>query len=94
MLELEQIKRDRADRVAYWYERGVYANFSYADALRAQLPLNADIPLIFHSRQRPQQTTVGELAADADHVASAYYHWLGLRPGLALAAFQPRVHMP
>lgn len=89
MLEMEQIESDRAERIAYWRERGVYADFSFADALRATLPLNDGIPLVFHSRVRPRETTVGEIGRDADHVASAFHHRLGLRASDPIAVMLP-----
>jgi acyl-CoA synthetase (AMP-forming)/AMP-acid ligase II len=89
MLDLATIERDRAERRAYWRSQGVYADRSYADALRGGIAANANMPLVFHSQKRPRETTVGEIGAEADHVASAFYHKLGLRSGDRIAVMLP-----
>src|ERR1700757_4957477 len=88
MTDLETIRRDRAARSARWRAEGVYSDLSYADYVREGAARFADTRLVFHSRQRPTETTVGEMDADAERLAAAFYE-LGLRQGDTLAVMLP-----
>jgi len=88
MTDFETIQRDRAERMAYWRERGVYTDMSYADAIREAMKVGADQRLIFHSRARPHETTAGALNQEAERVAAAF-HNLGLRRGDYIAVMLP-----
>lgn len=88
MLDLDTIARDRAERFAYWRERGVYADFTYADAIRGAVALGGGQRLVFHSRVRPAQTTAAEMDAAAERVARAL-HALGLAAGDKIAVMLP-----
>ncbi len=44
--------------------------------------------MVFHSRGRPFETTVGEVDADSEHVAGALHH-LGVRPGTVVGVMLP-----
>ena len=88
MLDLQTIERDRAERRAYWRARGVYADYTYADAIRDAMTVGADQQLVFHSRVRPQAATAGQVDADAERIAAAFYS-LGLRCGDYIAVMLP-----
>jgi acyl-coenzyme A synthetase/AMP-(fatty) acid ligase len=88
MLDLETIKRDRAARLAHWRERGVYADFTYADAFREGAERHGDVRLVYHSRVRPAETTVRETYARTERLASAFHH-LGLKRGDRIAVMLP-----
>jgi acyl-CoA synthetase (AMP-forming)/AMP-acid ligase II len=88
MTDLETIRRDRAARFAKWRAEGVYSDLSYADYLREGAARFADTRLVFHSRQRSTETTVGEMDRDAERLAAAFYD-LGLRQGDTLAVMLP-----
>lgn len=88
MLDLETIERDRALRRAAWRERGVYGDFTYADAFREGAECFAATRVIYHSRVRPVSTTVGEAYAHSERVASALHH-LGYGRGDRLAIMLP-----
>jgi len=89
MLDFETIEADRAARRAYWRERGVYTDRSYADAIRDAVKAGPDQKLVFHSRARPVQTlTVAELDAEAEKVAAGFYK-LGLRCGDFIGVMLP-----
>jgi acyl-coenzyme A synthetase/AMP-(fatty) acid ligase len=88
MLDLETIERDRAARRAYWYERGVYADFTYADAFREGAERFGDTQVIFHSKVRPATATVRETYAATDRLAAAF-HGLGLKRGDRVAIMLP-----
>src|SRR5262249_34462966 len=88
MLDLETIERDRAARKAYWRERGVYADFTYADAIRDAMKVGAHQRLIFHLRARPEETTAGALTDEAERIAAAF-HEIGLRCGDYIAVMLP-----
>ena len=88
MTDLETIRRDRAARFAKWRAEGVYSDLSYADYLRDGAERFADTRLVFHSRQRSKETTVGEMDRDAERLAAAFYD-LGLRQGDTLAVMLP-----
>lgn len=89
MITFEEIERDRAARRAFWRAQGVYADRTYADAAREAIAANAQMPLVFHSRVRPRETTVGEIGAQADRVASAFHHKLGLKAMDRIAVMLP-----
>ena len=81
MLDFETIEADRAARRAYWRERGVYTDRSFADAIRDGVRAGPDQKLVFHSRSRPLlEATVAELDRQAEQMAGAFYG-LGLRCG-------------
>jgi acyl-CoA synthetase (AMP-forming)/AMP-acid ligase II len=88
MLDLDTIERDRAARRAYWRERGVYADYTYADAISDAMKVGAGQRLIFHSRTRPEETTAGELNQEAERIAAAF-HNIGLRRGDFIAVMLP-----
>src|ERR1700722_2382731 len=88
MTDLETIRRDRAARFAKWRAEGVYSDLSYADYLAEGAARFADTRLVFHSRQRSTETTVGEMDRDAERLAAAF-HDLGLRQGDTLAVMLP-----
>ncbi|MET0182778.1 MAG: AMP-binding protein, partial [Caulobacterales bacterium] len=90
MTSMDEIDRDRAARRAYWRAQGVYADYAYSDAFRdamAQEKIRKQ-RLLFHSRVRPRDTTVGELY-DASANLAAAFHALGLRQGDAIAVMLP-----
>jgi acyl-CoA synthetase (AMP-forming)/AMP-acid ligase II len=88
MTDLETIRRDRAARFAHWRAEGVYADLSYADYIREGAEKFGATRLVFHSRQRPVSTTVGEMDRDAERLAAAF-HDLGLQKGDAIAVMLP-----
>jgi len=88
MLDFSTIEADRAARRAYWRERGVYTDRSYADAIRDGVKAGPQQKLIFHSRVRPSIGTVAELDQEAERIASAF-HKLGLRCGDYIAVMLP-----
>ncbi|MDB5445081.1 MAG: fadK, partial [Phenylobacterium sp.] len=88
MLDLQTIERDRAERRAYWRARGVYADYTYADAIRDAMKLGADQQLVFHSRVRPDAATAGQVDQEAERIAAAF-HSLGLRCGDYIAVMLP-----
>jgi acyl-CoA synthetase len=88
MTDLETIQRDRAARFAKWRAEGVYSDLSYADYLREGAARFAGTRLVFHSRQRSSETTVGEMDRDAERLAAAFYD-LGLRQGDTIAVMLP-----
>jgi acyl-coenzyme A synthetase/AMP-(fatty) acid ligase len=88
MTDLETIRRDRAARIAHWRAEGVYADLGYADYLREGAERFAATRLVFHSRQRPVTTTVGQMDREAERLAAAL-HDLGLRQGDAIAVMLP-----
>jgi acyl-CoA synthetase (AMP-forming)/AMP-acid ligase II len=88
MLDLDLVRRDRAERLRYWRDRGVYADYTYADAIRDAMKVGSEQRLIFHSRTRPEETTAGELNQEAERIAAAF-HNLGLRKGDFIAVMLP-----
>jgi acyl-CoA synthetase (AMP-forming)/AMP-acid ligase II len=88
MLDLETIARDRAERCAYWRAQGVYADFTYADAIREAVAKGGAQRLVFHSKLQPADATVAEMDAVAERVAGAF-HALGLRAGDSIAVMLP-----
>jgi acyl-coenzyme A synthetase/AMP-(fatty) acid ligase len=88
MLDLETVRQDRIARIARWRAEGVYADLSYADYLREGAEKFGATRLVFHSRQRPIETTVGEMDRHAERLAAAF-HQLGLRQGDAMAIMLP-----
>ena len=87
-MRLEDVERDRAARLAYWRERGVYADYTHGDALREGMERFGDTPLIFHSHVRPESLTVREGWEQSERMASAL-HALGLRHGDRFAIMLP-----
>lgn len=88
MLDQETIARERAERCAFWRAPGVYADFTYADAIREAMRTGGAQRLVFHSRVRPSQTTAAEMDAAAERVAAGL-HGLGLRPDDRFAVMLP-----
>jgi len=88
MLDLETIERDREARKAYWRERGVYADFTYADAFREAAEKFPDSRVIYHSRVRPQTATLAESYEASERLAAAL-HRLGLKRGDRIAVMLP-----
>ena len=88
MLDMDTIARDREARKAYWRERGVYADFTYADAFREAAERFPDSRVIYHSRLRPQTATLAESYAASERLAAAF-HKLGLKCGDRLAVMLP-----
>ncbi|HXQ45574.1 MAG TPA: AMP-binding protein [Caulobacteraceae bacterium] len=88
MLDLETIRRDRAARIARWRAEGVYGDLTYADYIREGAARFGGTRLVFHSRQRPHDTTVGNMDRDATRLAAAF-HALGLSRGDAVAIVLP-----
>ena len=88
MLDLQTIEADRAARRAYWRGRGVYADFTYADAFKAGAERFPDTRVIFHSKVRPASATVAETYSASERLASAF-HALGLARGDRLAVMLP-----
>jgi len=74
--------------MAYWRERGVYADYTYADALRDGAANFGDTRLWFYSKVRQEETTVGEAYEASERLASAFHH-LGLKAGDRIAIMLP-----
>lgn len=87
-MDLERIERDRAERHARWRTRGVYADFTHADAFRQGAGQFPGVEVIFHSRVRPARLTVGEAYAISEQIAGAL-HALGFVRGDRLAVMLP-----
>lgn len=88
MLDLAIIEADRAARVAFWRARGLYGDFTYAEALAAGAARHGDVRLLFHSQSRPAEATVAQTYAATERLASAL-HELGLARGDRLAVMLP-----
>jgi acyl-CoA synthetase (AMP-forming)/AMP-acid ligase II len=88
MLDLETIARDREARKAYWRERGVYADYTYADAFRDGAEAFPDTEVIYHSHVRPATATVKQ-TYDASERLAAAFHRLGLGRGDRIAVMLP-----
>ena len=88
MLDLETVERDRAARMAHWRAQGVYADFTYADALKAAAEAFPDTKVIYYSHLRPATATVRESHEASERLASAF-HRLGLRRGDRMAVMLP-----
>ena len=88
MLDFSTIEADRAARCAYWREKGVYADFTYAEAFAQGAERHPGARLTFHSAVRPASATVEEIFLATDRLAAAF-HRLGLRPGDRLAVMLP-----
>ncbi|MDB5422895.1 MAG: fadK [Phenylobacterium sp.] len=88
MLDLETIARDRAARMAQWRDRGLYADYTYGDALRDGAARHGDVRLVFHSKVRPAATSVRDAYAATERLASAFHH-LGLKRGDRIAVMLP-----
>lgn len=88
MLDLQTIEADRAARRAYWREKGVYADFTYADAFREGAERFGDTRVLFHSKIRPASATVAETYEATERLASAFHH-LGLTRGDRMAVMLP-----
>ena len=71
MLDLKTIARDRAARMAQWRERGLYGDYTYADALRDGVAIHGGVRVMFHSKVRPANKTVREAYDDSERLASA-----------------------
>jgi acyl-CoA synthetase len=91
MLDLSTVEADRAARKAQWRARGVYADFTYADAFKAGVEAHGDTRLVFHSRVRPATATVRD-TYDASERLAAAFHDLGLARGDRLAVMLPTWH--
>lgn len=88
MLDLQTIEADRARRLAYWREQGVYGDYTYADAFRDAAGRVGDTLVIYSSAQRPAQATVAETYEETERLASALAG-LGLRAGDRIAVVLP-----
>ncbi len=88
MIDLETVKSDREARKAYWREQGVYADYTYADALRDGAEKFPDTRVVYHSNLRPAEATVRETYEASEHVAAAF-HKLGLKRGDRIAVMLP-----
>jgi acyl-CoA synthetase (AMP-forming)/AMP-acid ligase II len=88
MLDLETIARDRAERMARWRAAGLYADYTYGDALRDGAAAHGDTRIRFHSAVRPADKSVREAYAESERLAGAF-HRLGLARGDRLAVMLP-----
>jgi len=91
MLDLATVEADRAARKAHWRERGLYSDFTYADAFREGVAAHGETRLFFHSRVRPASATVRETYDASERLAGAF-HRLGLSRGDRLAVMLPTWH--
>jgi acyl-coenzyme A synthetase/AMP-(fatty) acid ligase len=87
-VDLQSIEKDRAARRAYWYERGVYTDYTYADAFRDGAARFPNDRVVFHSHVRGKETTVGATYEESERLASAFHH-LGLKAGDRIAIMLP-----
>jgi acyl-CoA synthetase (AMP-forming)/AMP-acid ligase II len=88
VLDLSVVEADRAARIAHWRERGVYADFTYADALKLGAERHGDVRVVFHSAARPADVTVREGHEASERLAGAF-HGLGLKRGDCIAVMLP-----
>jgi len=88
MLDLATIEADRAARIAHWRQRGLYADYTFGDALRDGAERHGDVRITFHSKVRPAAKTVREVYEESERLASALHH-RGFVRGDRLAVILP-----
>ena len=86
--QLDPIEADRAARIAHWRERGVYSDYTYADAFRDAAQRHGDVRVTFHSQARSAEATIAETYEETERLAAAL-HGLGLRAGDRFAVVLP-----
>ncbi len=84
----EELSQARAELHQRWYDEGYYGHGTMTDFMRRGAEQNADVELIFHSEQRPDRATIGEMWQRA-HLIAGNLQALGVAPGDVVAIQTP-----
>jgi acyl-CoA synthetase len=85
---IEDIERERKERCNFWRSQEIYADFTYAQAIRDAVAIGGHRKLVFHSALHPAEMSVAEINAVAESVAAGFEQ-AGLKEGDRLAVMLP-----
>lgn len=88
MMNPGAIVRDRQARCRHWRRLGVYADFTYREAIAEAVRQSPALGLVFHARGQVVETTLAQMDEAAERVAAGLYR-AGLRQGDRLAVMLP-----
>lgn len=83
-----ELARSRFELRQRWYDEGYFGHGTMSDFMRRGAEEHPDVELIFHSEQRPNVATLGEMWEHANVVAGNLQA-LGVRPGHTIAIQTP-----